>query len=56
MVPLPGPLPPETIMIQESLGPAVQVQLASVVRVMSCGGVPATPKVRLPGATDTCIR
>jgi hypothetical protein len=52
MVPLPGPLPPETIVIQESLGFAVQLQLAAVVRVMSCAGVPAAAKVRLPGATE----
>lgn len=51
MVPLPGPLPPETIVIQESLGVAVQLQAAAVVRVMSCAGVPAALKVRLPGTT-----
>ena len=51
MVPAPGPLPPETIVIQESLGVAVQLQPACVVRVISCAGVPAALKVRLPGAT-----
>ena len=52
MVPLPGPLPPETMLIQEALGVALHAQPAAVVTVMSCDGLPDASKVRLPGATE----
>ena len=52
MVPLPGPLPPETIVIQESLGAGGPGATRRVVRVNVLRRVPPRSKVRLPGATE----